>query len=184
MRSVSASPCTTASPLATQRLTPSRDNSMPRPSMPWLSNSRSRSPSPQPTSSTFEALSTILATSRWSPRYSTLPASGATPLSGKVCCWATISAPLFGQAARTAGRLQERARNIDELGHVEQERVVAAIGLDLGERYPRAGGVERVDQRPRFRGRKQPVGGKRHHAKPGLDAAERFRQHAFMVGGD
>ena len=38
--------------------------------------------------------------------------------------------------------------------------------------------------RARFRGRKQPVAGERHHAEPGLDAAKRLRQHAVMIGGD
>ena len=61
---------------------------------------------------------------------------------------------------------------------------MAAIGLDLGERHPRAGGVERMHQRARFRGREQPVGGERHHAEARLDAAKSFRQHAVMVGGD
>ena len=41
-----------------------------------------------------------------------------------------------------------------------------------------------MHQRARFRGRKQPVAGERHHAEPGLDAAKRLRQHAIMVGGD
>jgi hypothetical protein len=70
--------------LATQRLTPSRDNSMPRPSMPRLSRSCSNSPSPQPTSSTFEPGSTIPATSKWSVRK--LPVrSGSMPGNGKAC---------------------------------------------------------------------------------------------------
>ena len=41
-----------------------------------------------------------------------------------------------------------------------------------------------MHQRPRFRGRKQPVRRERHHAEPGLDAAKRLRQHAVMIGGD
>ena len=41
-----------------------------------------------------------------------------------------------------------------------------------------------MHQRARFRGRKQPVAGERHHAEPGLDAAKRLRQHAVMIGGD
>ena len=61
---------------------------------------------------------------------------------------------------------------------------MSAIGLDFRERNPRARGVERVHQRARLRGRKQPVAGERHHAEPGLDAAERLRQHAVMIGGD
>ena len=61
---------------------------------------------------------------------------------------------------------------------------MAAVGLDLGERHPRARRVERMHQRARFRGREQPVAGERHHAEAGLDAAKRLRQHAVMVGGD
>ena len=61
---------------------------------------------------------------------------------------------------------------------------MAAIGFDLGERHPRARGVQRMHQRAQFRGREQPVRGERHHAEPGLDAAKRLRQHAVMVGGD
>ena len=88
------------------------------------------------------------------------------------------------QPARLAGRLQEGAGDVEELRHVEQEGVVPVIGLDLRERHPRARGIERMHQRARFRGREQPVAGERHHAEPGLDAAERPRQHAVMVGGD
>ena len=61
---------------------------------------------------------------------------------------------------------------------------MAPVGLDLRERHPRAGGIQRMHQRARFRGRKQPVAGEGHHAEAGLDIAKRFRQHAVMVGGD
>ena len=156
---------------------------MPRPSMPRLSSSCSSSPSPQPTSSTFEPGSTISATSRWSVRY--LPVrSGAMPASGRACSCSAIVSHRSVRPRALPRRLQEGAGDIEEFRHVEQEGVMAAIGLDLGERHPRARGVQRMHQRARFRGREQPVAGERHHAEPRLDAAKRLRQHAAMVGGD
>ena len=40
---------------------------------------------------------------------------------------------VIAETTRLAGRLQEGAGNFKELGHVEQEGVVAAIGLDFGK---------------------------------------------------
>src|SRR3954453_22930076 len=121
---------------------------MPRPSTPRVSSSWSRSPSPQPTSSTFEPGLTILATSTWSARKSP-GCPVARPPSGSASCTDMTSRPLSflgGEPARLACRLQERTADVEELGHVEEERVVTAIGLDLGERYPRARRIQRVHQ--------------------------------------
>src|ERR1700736_5309478 len=103
------------------------------------------------------------------------------PVSGNACCCIVMSAARPVQAARGARRLQERTRNVEEFGYIEQEGIMSAIGLDLGEGYPRGGCVERMHQRARFRSRKQPVAGERHHAEPRLDAAKGLRQHAVMI---
>ena len=58
------------------------------------------------------------------------------------------------------------------------------VGLDFGERHPRAAGIERMHDRARFRGRKQPVAGERDDAKTRARVAERFRQRAVMIGGE
>ena len=106
------------------------------------------------------------------------------PASGKPVRCKRHAQPPLCQPARLAGRLQEGAGDVEEFRHVEQEGVVALVGLDLRERHPRARRIERMHQRARFRGREQPVAGERHHAEPRLDAAKRLRQHAVMVAGD
>lgn len=40
--------------------------------------------------------------------------------------------------------------DFEEFRHVEQERIVAAVGLDLRERHACAAGIERVDRGARF----------------------------------
>src|SRR5882724_9522757 len=95
-----------------------------------------------------------------------------------------MSVAIVSQSARLGCRLQEGAGDIEKFRYIEQEGVMASVSFDFRERYPRARSVERVHQRARFRGREQPVGGERHHAEPGLDAAERLCQDAAMVGGN
>ena len=80
--------------------------------------------------------------------------------------------------------MAEAAHDAEQFGLVEQERVMAFIGHDLGERHARTRGVERMHDGARLRRREQPVRRERHHAEPGLDAAKGLRQHAAVIGGD
>jgi hypothetical protein len=51
------------------------------------------------------------------------------------------------QTARPRGRIEEAARRGEEIRHVQQKGVVAAICLDLDERDGRGRRIERMDNR-------------------------------------
>src|SRR6201996_2402443 len=98
---------------------------MPRPSTPRVSSSRSNSPSPQPTSSTRAPGDTIAATTSKSMREPPGP--------------------------RAASAIEKTLPDREQFRLVEQERVMALVGSDLGERNTGARGIERMDDGPRFR---------------------------------
>src|SRR2546423_15428434 len=103
------------------------------------------------------------------------------PLSGKTSCWMVIALP---EAPRLACGLQEGTGYVEELANFQQEGIMTAVGLDFGKRHPSAGGVERMHERARLRGRKQPIAGERHDAEPGLDLPERLREDSVVIGGN
>src|SRR5450759_4082565 len=161
---------------------------MPRPSTPRLSpSSRNSSPSPQPTSSTLAPRSTISAISTRSTR---APPGVRGMLatvrlgSARVLMASALRRKATRQAPCLAGAVEEAAHDAEQFRLLEQEGVVALVGDDLGERYARAAGVERVHDGARLRGRKQPVAGERNHAEPRLRALEGGRQHAVIGGGE
>src|ERR1700746_3846050 len=155
---------------------------MPRPAAPRLSSSLSNSPPPQPTSSTRERGSIISATKRWSSRALKGPrADSAMVRSRRGRDKIPRSALARGGAARGRRGIEEAADDLDQFGLVEQEGVVALVGGDLGERDPGAGGIERVHDLARFRGRKQPVAGEGDDAKPRLGGFEGVGEHAAIV---
>ncbi len=79
------------------------------------------------------------------------------------------------EPARPRGRVDEAARRREQLGDVEQEGVVALVGLDLDEGHRRARRVQRMHDGPAVRGREQPVGGEGHDAEARLRAREGAR---------
>src|SRR5450830_604791 len=155
---------------------------MPRPSTPRLSpSSRSNSPSPQLTSSTLAPRSTISAISTRSTRappgvrgmLATVRLGSARVL---------MASALRRKATRLAGAVEEAAHNAEQFRLVEQEGVVALVGDDLGERDAGTRRVERVHDRARLGGRKQPIAGEGNHAEAGLRALEAVGQDAAGVG--
>ena len=72
----------------------------------------------------------------------------------------------------------------EQLRLFEQEGVVALVGDDLGERDARAGGIERMHDGARFRGREQPVGGERDHAEARRRILEGVGDHPVVVGSE
>ena len=52
------------------------------------------------------------------------------------------------QAAGLRGRVEEAAHDGEQFRFIEQEGVVALVGLDLGEGHARAGRIERVNDGP------------------------------------
>ncbi len=141
------------------------------------------SPSPQPTSSTREPgarpcsrpaddrrdIARAVAAPRPLDRAQHV-ACGTRQLAHRVC------------PARNADlrRLEEGARDVPIFRLIEQEGIVALVGLDLGKRHARATGVERVHDGARLHRREQPIAGERHDAEARARAAERFRQHAAV----
>src|ERR1700730_2419871 len=171
---------------------------MPRPSTRRVSPSRrSSSPSRQPTSNTFAPGATISATTSRSTR----DPPGLRADSAIVRSWLIrVSIGTSNARANQAGMfdaisslhrcrkstrlrrtLQKAAHNVEQFRLLEEERVVALVGDDLAKRNPRAPGIERVHNRTRIRGRKQPIGGKRDHAEQGGRILEGVRQHALAV---
>ena len=74
---------------------------------------------------------------------------GASSRCGRVCMF--IMLPV--KPARPRGAVEEAAHDREQFRLVEQEGVVALVGDDLGERDARAGGVQRMHDRARLRGR-------------------------------
>ena len=85
--------------------------------------------------------------------------------------------------ARAAER-EEAADRGEQFRLVEQEGVMAAVGLDLDEGDRGAGGVQRMHDRAALLGREQPVAGEGDHAEARLGAGEGLGQPAAMVGGE
>src|SRR5262245_65611376 len=109
---------------------------MPRPSTSFVSaKSCSSAPSPQPTSSTREGRATISAISRWSTR---LVVCGA----GASILPAAPGAAFDAEPHR--GGIEEAANGGEELGLIEQEGVVALVGLHLDEADVGGDGIQRM----------------------------------------
>ncbi len=136
--------------------------SSPRPSTPFsLARSSSRAPSPQPTSSTR-------APGRTSRTISRKFSEGSPKLTGPA------PAPPASRNPSSA-RVQHRL--------VEQEGVVALVGLDLDEAGARAGGVQRPHDRAALGGRIEPVGGEGEHAEAHVARGrERLGEDAAVAG--
>ena len=94
----------------------------------------------------------------------------------------TLMAPPSPRA-RAAER-EEAVDGGEQFRLVEQEGVVAAVGLDLDEGDRGAGGVQRMHDRAALLGREQPVAGEGDQAEARLRAGEGVGQPAAMVGGE
>ena len=81
------------------------------------------------------------------------------------------------------GAFEEARQGGVKLRLVEQEGVVALVGLDLDEADIGGYGVQRMDDRPAFGGGEQPVAGERDDAEAHLGAAKGIGQHPAVITG-
>ena len=149
--------------------------SMPRPSTFLVSaSSCSSAPSPQPTSSTREPAATISAISRWSTRCW----RGAGGCQHQRRSGARFSPRFVG------GRIEEAAHGREQLRLLQQEGVVALVGLDLDEADVGRHGVQRLHDLAALARRIEPVAGEGDHAEARLGALEGVGQHVAVLGGE
>ena len=99
-------------------------------------------------------------------------------------CGSSLAAPEPRQAATLGAAGHKAAQCREQLGLVQQKRVMPLVGLDLDEADIGGDRVEGMDQGPAFGGRKQPIAGERDDAEAWLGAGERSRQRSAMLGGE
>src|SRR5438445_10747569 len=138
----------TERPRATHSLTPRCDSSSPRPSTCLVSCSNSSNePSPEPTSSTRDCggmrLATTSRSTRWLPLTLMMLPPGRMILIRKICNFPGSCA----QSSRPCRRADEAVDGCEQFRLVEQEGIVAAVGLDLDKGYGCAGRIECVHNR-------------------------------------
>src|ERR1700690_33784 len=75
------------------------------------------------------------------------------------------------QAAMLGAAVEEPAQRGEQLGLVQQERIVALVGRDLDKADIGGDGVERMHQLAALARREQPVAGERNDPEAGIRAA-------------
>src|SRR5579884_2791839 len=86
-----------------------------------------------------------------------------------------------GQAAVLGAAGEEAAQCLEQLRLVQQEGVVALVGLDLDETDVGGDSIERVHDLAALGGREQPVASERDDAEARPGALERSGQRAAML---
>src|SRR6202048_1350623 len=96
---------------------------------------------------------------------------------------APSSPPSGGEAACPRGTLQKTTDNGEQFRLLQQECIMPLVAHNLGERHPRATRIQRMHNGAGIGGRKQPVRGKRDHAKSGWGILECIGQAPVVVCG-